>query len=430
MSVAAIALAFVAVTEGEAFGAEWVSESSWLYLNGPDGARALLATVAGSMITVAGVVFSITLLMVSHAGSQIGPRVVSGFMRDRGSQVVLGTFIATFLYCLMVLRTVTTASGDGPQAVDGFVPRLAVIIAVVMAVLSVAVLIYFIHHVPTQINVSTVTNRIGETVLQQLGEIFPESVGQNASQEKAAPDVGNYADSNCVHTVCLESPGGYLRVVNDDGLMELARKHGTVLETLVVPGVFCVRGTPLIRIHTEIEAAIDDCKVEFQSLFSWGGDRTQDQDILFLIDQLAEISGKALSPGINDQFTAIGCIDQMERILRELCERPEPQSLRFDDDGNLRVIARRVSLSDVADHFIRPMRQFSHGDYLTTKHLIEMLGRTIDASSVESALHRTLQSHFDALRSDGTAAIPSDSLRKGLEVRSQEIEATLQRIDS
>ena len=404
MCIGAVILAFAAVTNSEILGNNWVKNFTWLYSNQPEGARSLLATVAGSMITVAGVVFSMTLLMVSHASSQIGPRVMEGFMRDRGSQFVLGTFIATFVYCLLVLRTVMSDSSAQSSASSTFVPHLAVVIAMILAVLSVAVLIFFVHHVPTRINITSVIDRIGCTILTQLEHLFPEP-----TSERTQTRLTGEGEEEVLQNVWLEDKGGYLRVIDNDGLVALARDNGAILEVLVRPGEFRVRGAPLVRVYGRTLS--EDTLSEVAGSFSWGGSRTQEQDTLFLVDQLAEIAGRALSPGVNDQFTALACIDQMERVLREACERDSPESHVLDSDGSLRMIARPVTLREIADRFLLPLRQFSFGDAMATSHLIAMLVRAEQFSSRHPRLRDDLRQHRAELESDAIPAIESAAMR-------------------
>ena len=183
MAVAAILLSYVSVQLDRRYGDLWVAQYSWLVPNQPDGARALIATVAGSMITVAGVTFSLTILAVSYATSHFGPRLLDNFMQDRGNQVTLGMFVATFLYCLLVLRTVRSVpqSFDPAMSNQVFVPHLSVFLAVGLALASVAVLIYFIHHVPESIYISNVLHRISDQISLKVDEPRhargPESVG-------------------------------------------------------------------------------------------------------------------------------------------------------------------------------------------------------------------------------------------------------------
>ena len=111
MATLATASSFVLVQFDAWLGVEVVRDFGWLYTFGPEGARAVLSTIASSMITVAGLTFSITMLTLQLASSQFGPRLLRNFMSDRGNQLVLGTFIATFVYCLLVLRTVRGTEG-------------------------------------------------------------------------------------------------------------------------------------------------------------------------------------------------------------------------------------------------------------------------------------------------------------------------------
>ena len=141
MSGVAVALSFVLVQVDVWLGVGVVQKFGLLYTFGPEGARAILSVIASSMITVASVIFSITMLTLQLASSQFGPRVLRNFMRDRSNQIVLGTFIATFLYCLLVLRTVRGTDNSS------FVPHLSVAFGALLAIASVAVLIYFIHHI-------------------------------------------------------------------------------------------------------------------------------------------------------------------------------------------------------------------------------------------------------------------------------------------
>lgn len=156
MTGGAAALAFATVALDEAFANEWLQALGWVYTGGAEGASLVLSTIAGSMITIAGVVFSMTLVALSLASSQLGPRLLRNFMRDTTNQAVLGTFVSTFVYCLLVLRTIRRAEETL------FVPHLSVTIGVLFALASLGVLIYFIHHVSVSIQADEVVARIGK----------------------------------------------------------------------------------------------------------------------------------------------------------------------------------------------------------------------------------------------------------------------------
>ena len=150
MALTALALSVGMIQLDRTLTPKLLGTLSWVYTGGPEGARAVLSTIAGSMITVAGVTFSITIVALTLASQQFGPRLLRSFLRDLGNQIVLGTFVSTFVYCLLVLRTVR--GNDDAQ----FVPHLAVTLGVVLAMLSLGVLIFFIHHVSTSIQASQI----------------------------------------------------------------------------------------------------------------------------------------------------------------------------------------------------------------------------------------------------------------------------------
>jgi uncharacterized membrane protein len=410
MTVAAIGAALGLVTVDRT-APEWVSGMNLIVSSQPEGAREVLGTVAGSMITVAGVTFSMTLLMVSFASAQLGPRLVPRFLRDRGNQVVLGMFIATFIYCLVVLRTVRSAApGDTSLAVAAqpFVPHLATLGAVVLALLSVAVLIYFLHHVPMRINASSVIGLLGDELVLRLERDFPAADDEPLALEWPLDAAGTR------RTIRLEDSGCYLRIVDYDGLVAFARYHDLRCTTLVAPGAFCVPGTPIAHLYGGRIG--DDCEREVHKFFSWGGDRTPDQDILFLVEQLAEIAGKALSTGVNDQFTALLCIDQMERALCDAARRRDPDRLR-GCDGVAYVAVEYVSLREVAERFAVPLRQFTRGDLIATDRLLAMFENSALRAAEASALQRCLQGHLDAAFADAMAALSSPSQREWLTSR-------------
>jgi uncharacterized membrane protein len=177
MAAIAIALSFLLVQADVWIGGETVRDIGWLYTFGPEGARAILSAIASSMITVAGLTFSITMLTLQLASSQFGPRLLRNFMRDRGNQIVLGTYLATFVYCLLVLRTVRGTEGSH------FVPHLAVAAGVLLALASIAVLIYFIHHVATAIRIETLLAELAAETRTAVDRLFPQRIGDNPSPQ-------------------------------------------------------------------------------------------------------------------------------------------------------------------------------------------------------------------------------------------------------
>src|SRR5690349_8302143 len=168
MACGAIALSFITVALDKTVTERWLQAHTWAYTGGAEGASLVLSTVAASMITIAGGVFSMTLVALSLASSQLGPRLLRNFMRDTATQVVLGTFISTFVYCLLVLRTIRRADEVA------FVPHLSVTVGLLMAVSSLGVLIYFIHHVAVSIQADEVIARVAADLFEGIERLFPD----------------------------------------------------------------------------------------------------------------------------------------------------------------------------------------------------------------------------------------------------------------
>ncbi len=214
----------------------------WIYQGGSDGARTVLAAVAGSVITVAALVFSITVTALQLASQQFGPRLLRNFMRDLGSQIVLGTFTATEIYSLMVLRTIH--GGPNGDAGGGFVPHLAVSVGVLLAVASMGVLIYFIHHIALMLQAPQVIANVATDLFAAISELYPDDVGEGAAVPE--PD---YPDGYPENARAVPAPmDGYLQVLDDDALIAVAERFDLLIRVEHRPGRWVVKDTPIAPI--------------------------------------------------------------------------------------------------------------------------------------------------------------------------------------
>lgn len=327
MVFAAIALAIGLVRLEGAFDVDLDERWPNLFGAGEDGSRAMLTAIASSTITVAGVLFSVTIVALSLAASQYSPRVLRTFTSDRPTQVVLGVFVGIFAYCLVVLRTIR--GGDEL----GFVPSLAVLGGLILAVIGIAFLIFFIHHLAASIQASAILCKLTAATAQAVDELFPENLGSPVDEwgdEPPAPELGPWTEVAARRT-------GYIIDVNGAGLLAFARERGRVLKMEVGVGDFVVRGQPLASLQgsgavsEEDEKSLDWC-------YSFDEQRTIEQDAAYGVQQIVDIGAKALSPGINDASTAVLCIDRLTEILVRLSQRRIETPYRRED-GELRVIA-------------------------------------------------------------------------------------------
>ncbi|MEW6267981.1 MAG: DUF2254 domain-containing protein [Thermodesulfobacteriota bacterium] len=357
MSVGAVALAIVMVAVDRMWGADAFAKLDVVYGGGADGAREVLSAIASSMITVAGVTFSITIVALTLAAQQYGPRLLGSFLRDTGNQVVLETFVATFLYCLLVLRTIR--GGDG----GSFVPQLSVTVGVVLALGSLAILIYFIHHVSMSIQASYVIAAVGKDLAGAIDRLFPDRIGNEQRDERPPPDAlpEEWAQVGVIGT-------GYVQAIDGDELIALAEQRDLLVRLQCHPGDFVTDGTPIASVAPP--KRVDDAVERgLRRVVIVGRERTIFQDVGFAIDQLVEVALRALSPSINDPFTAASCIDHLGAGLCRLAGRAIPSPYRYHD-GRLRVIAPRF---EVADAIARAFDQIREAARRNTAVMVRLL---------------------------------------------------------
>ncbi|MGI8610887.1 MAG: DUF2254 domain-containing protein [Sphingomicrobium sp.] len=365
----------------------------WYQKAKPDGAHQVLSTIAGSMITVAGVVFSITIVAIAYAASQYGPRILSNFMSDRGNQVTLGTFIATFVYCLVVLRTIR--GGDEGE----FVPQMAVMVGLGLALCSIAVLIYFIHHVPNSIHINNVVARIGKQLLRSVDDRFPAQVGDPPDEDEPVPEkfsAGEHAlEEGAGAKPVYARTNGYIQAVDDEALMDVACDKDLILRLHHIPGDYLFEGERLVSAWPADRADEATCDA-LRRGYSVGNNRTPSQDILFLVDELVEIAARALSSGVNDPYTAITCLDWLGAAVAQMGRRRMPSPRRVDRQGTVRVIAVPDSYAGFVERGFGRMRPYVARDVTAALHMLDTLAqvsarcRPFDRSQLLAAQAETL----------------------------------------
>lgn len=361
MALLGILLGGLMIWVDASVGASWIEGLGWYQQVRTDGAREVLSTIAGSMVTVAGVVFSITIVALSYASSQYGPRVLTNFMDDRGNTITLGTFIATFLYSLMVLRTIRGGEED-------FVPQYSVIVAMLLAVCSIGVLIFFIHHVLQSIHINHVVERIGHRLLEDARLRFPRLIGEGTQAEQAPRAVleGELA-------VTTSDQTGYIQSLDGDQLIEVAKQADVLIRLRYRPGDFVMEGRGLADIAPAANWS-DECRDELRGCFTMGAKRTPDSDIMFLVSELVEIAARALSPGVNDPMTAVTCLDWLGAGGTEFATRDLPGAVRLDPEGVARLIAFPDDFGFFVDRSFGRLRQYAAADTIAALHLLRVIG--------------------------------------------------------
>ncbi len=345
--VAAVVL-FVATyaLDRAAFDGDFVLPG-WLLSGSPDAARQILTAIAAAIITVVGVVFSIVIVALTLTSTQFGPRMLRNFIRDRGTQVTLGTFVATFVYAVLALGAI----GQGGPA---FVPHISITVTLALMVADLAVLIYFLHHITTQI---------------QLPQVIAGIAGDLAAaiELQAGPGAADSGSAAARLVAGLHGPGGevaaprsgYLQYIQHRLLVRLAAELGVVIHLRYRPGHFLVQGHPYATVWPA-DAASRVAR-ELSRAHVTGPYRTLAQDVSFGVDQLVEIAIRALSPAVNDTFTALTCIDWIGDSLCKVTGRWRPTRVYRDAAGVVRLITTETTYERLVQRAFEKIRQAGRG---------------------------------------------------------------------
>ena len=358
MVVGALGLATLTTQIDLAYQVEIEERLGWFLAGTAAGARSILGAIAGSMISVAAVTFSLTMVAVTTAAGQYGPRLISNFMRDRANQITLGTFLATFLYALLVLRNVSALQEDGEI---GLVPSLSVLVALLLTLMSVGVLIHFIHHIPETLNVGTITSRVARKLNTRIRTgIFPIMKGLEAVE---ADGLGDPFDPATTQTARADAPG-FVETISLKGLVEWAADNRLRARLRCAPGDFLFTGDALVDLVGDDPSAMPDLDMcaDARGFFAQGPERTEHQNVLFLADELVEIAARALSPGVNDPFTAINCIHWFGEACVAMMESAHPATCVGLSDGAPRVWTSTVDFERLIGVLFGQCRQYICAD--------------------------------------------------------------------
>ena len=331
----------------------WISDATQLdastlpivFSAGVDGARAMLQAIAGSIITVAGVIFSITIVALQLTSTQFSPRVLRNFMSDRSNQLVLGIFMGTFTYTLLVLRSIRS---EGENA-SAFVPALAISGALVLTLVSLFSLIYFIHHISVRIQVTSIVSSVADDTLETVERLARrwEDDADRSWQAVREPTAATVPPSGAIpaqsgagsrHLLPAQE-SGYLQFVDIAGLVGGASDAGGSLQLLVPPGAWVQAGVPVAAFES-LDAAVPDLEKLGDSIAANLGvarERSMTEDVAFGIQQLVDVTLKAISPSVNDPTTAMNCIDRLVQVLIAVGTSPESPRAFIDASGTRRL---------------------------------------------------------------------------------------------
>ena len=333
------------------------------------------------------------------ASTQFGPRILRNFMRDRGTQITLGTFVATFVYAILSLGSI----GHGPGGT--FVPHLSISVALGLVLASLGVLIYFIHHIATSIQLPHVIGSIaGDLSLAIDAELGSSGTGGGGERE-AGPSVTELLFR--VAQTGAEVPAhksGYLQFVAYDTLVGIAADAGAVIQLLYRPGHFVIEGFPLAVVWPA-DAAPGVAR-NLDRAHVTGSHRTLTQDLSFAIDQLVEIAIRALSPAVNDTFTAITCIDWLGDGLCKLTANWYPRTVHRDSQAHVRVIAAELRYERFVERSFDKIRQAGRGMPAVLIRQLDALAKVVQTTRTEEQRAALLR-QADMIEQSSEESVPA-----------------------
>jgi uncharacterized membrane protein len=354
---------------------DWVPHVLFLSHADPQVAQVILSGIATSTMTVVSIVFAILLMTLTLASMQFSPRIIVSFSRDRVTQWTLGIFLGTFLYCMAALP----AAHALPRP---FAPAVTVVGAIALAIACVGLLLFFIHHISQAISVNHIVDRIATETEAVVNEVMP------LPRKQVRMETGDAAEPSSWQTPILSEASGYIRFVDLRQLLSLATLHHVKVRVVRRVGQFVPAGTPLLM-ALKAERLTPVAQAAFRAAFDFGPSRTLQQDIEFGVLQIVDIALKAISPAVNDPTTAIGCVDQLSRILIRFASREPPEPLLYDLQGVARVSMRWIDFERLLDSAFEQIRMYSKGDIAVSLRLLRALG-DIAVATPDATLRKML----------------------------------------
>lgn len=365
--IAAAALAFINIFLDRALFSGWAETLPFpFYFKDANNFRSLLSLTASSMLGVTGVAFSITIASLTLASQQFGPRLLRNFMKTKFNQVVMGFFIGTFLYCMLLLQFSSTLDKTELTPVISLTTLLA------LSITDLLLLVFFFHHTAMSIQADTIINDVHHELSARLTSLLPEQV----QTEEAIPtaqlrhkEEERFAQEG-YPVKALSS--GYLQAIDVEGLKSYATEHNMAVKLLFRPGNFLIQGSCMGWYMGENEQD-ENIQIAINHYLLVGDIRTAEQDAEFAIRQLVEIAVRAMSPGINDPFTAITCIDRLGDALVFMLNRQFPAQQHFDEDARLRLQLKPFTFTGILGAAFNQIRQNTAFHVAVIINLLETL---------------------------------------------------------
>ncbi|MGQ8367299.1 DUF2254 domain-containing protein [Glaciecola sp. 1036] len=345
----AIAMVFVVRFLDSVQGVTELPVLSWMYSIGPDNARAMLSSLSGAIISVTGIAFSMIIVTLTLASKQFGARLIRNFMQDKNTQVSLGILVSSFAFCFILLGFIRD------QDVEEYVPGVGLLLSFGISIAVLITIIFLIHHVANAIQAENVISACWQKLCEDIERIFPN----DTSDQREAYSLSEYSLVDCT---IKASSDGYVQGIDYDAINGCAEELDLLVVIHVKPGQYVCSGHDIAHFYTEQKHLgnshnSDDLQDKLSNAFIVGGNRTPVQDPEFAINQMVEIALRALSPSLNDPFTATTCLNRIASSLVLIGNRDLPLPVLLGQSGKMRVIRSVAKFEGIVETGLSQIRQ-------------------------------------------------------------------------
>ncbi|OQA04744.1 MAG: hypothetical protein BWY68_00148 [bacterium ADurb.Bin400] len=345
----------------------------WLFSGTPDAARAMLSAIAGSIATIASVVYSIAIIALQLSASQYSPRALRTFIQDRGNQAALGVYVATIIYALLILRGVRSQDDQ----VTSFVPQISVTVAIILAIISLGALVYFVNQVVKSLQANIVVYRIHKSLIANINQLYPEQIGKPFHEPETAKEIIDRQKVTKPTQSLCSNQAGFVRSIDQEVLKNTDTDGVAWFYVMPEIGQFIQHGQEIAQLCCQ-EGKAKNLKDKLHDIINVENQRTDEQDPLFPIQQLTDVAIKT-TPG--DPTTVSLCLDYLTDALCLLSQRKLPDNhRRFDGKGTLHIFNRPTWERFVAESFGRLRHDLTSNSH-TAKRYSESLLRLVECTS-------------------------------------------------
>ncbi len=416
MSIGAVLLAWLMYEIDSLIPNDQLANSHFILSGMPGELRTVLIGMATTILATAGVVFTLLTLPLSTVAAQYGSRLLRVFLGDRTTQLVLGTFVATFVYCLAAALSIL------PTMVEPYAPQLTVTVGLFLTLASFGSLILLVQHISTMLQAPNIAAAAGSELRDVVLAEVPVQVipGDNCMEGSKLTDETLVETAG--YPICVRQSGS-IQYIDPEYIIELAREHNLVIRLLRKPGDIVWRDDRVALVWPA-KHVDEDLEHQIRNAFRIGNGRTPTQDVVYAFNQLVEMAVRAMSPAINDPFTAMTCLNYIGEGLALFIKQGEKSPCLYDQDHQLRLILQPVTFTELLDNAFTMIRHASCDNATVLLHMLEVI-QTIGLDVNSTGPKLELLRHLDLIREETTAGSIVGSDREQIYQRCTDLASSL-----